>query len=1090
MSHGSEKIPDRFIRNLEQDRSNLVRLLQKTKAIDLDLFSRDTYPDAAHLLFELLQNAEDTGATAACFRLDNTKLSFTHDGRPFSKEDVLGIIRYGPDSEDEREDRIGRFGIGFKSVYAYSETPRIYSDTVAFEIVDRIVPRQIRSPSSSSARPSKHETLIELPFNGKLKPTGKVRDEIRQGLAEMSVMSVMNLQNIESIEWQTDHGGSGSIRRTELGNGVVQIRAIRPNGEEKRCFLRFREPYADGSLMHLDVVFELEEKERKKEALQVEDEALSDRFRIVPAERGSVAVFFPATKETSNLRFHIHAPFIPELSRASIMEHPDNDVLIGRLAKLVAGSLPAIRDLGLLDREFLGVLPNSQDRLPEAYKPCHHAVVQAMREEPLVPMQGGGHERATHLMQGRAKFKDFLGVGDIRFLLSGWDWSVYFDRIQRSNLPSSNYRGWAVSATQRNSEVDRLLSDLTICEFKNEHLAPPNSKTNEEIEEWLRIHDVAWHRAYYASVDRVREASSGAYKGLKRRPIVRSRSGEYRPAAECHFASDEEAPEGITIADPDIYSSGKGAKRAKIGLEGLGVREIDDESRAVGILKAYYGGSGNRPPWDKHRNHIKSFIKLVGSGKVAAAKFFQYSLLMDSDTQWKPPAALYADNVFPGSSVAPYYQCLERLRHEEQNLHECPVRYKLHPRYRNITGFNKFAWSIGVAYTIPISKTRCESNPKWWHLQSGGWLRRTVYEINSDWHIPCLERVLKHVKDRYRERKDLARAIHTALSEAREVSLTARFSPNASAGIRSAPSQLVFTLRKYAWVPQKQGQDDLVFVTPRKARPGQLPEGFGFDWGWAWIKATEFGEERREAEQKADQERIDQEEHARELEAKAKELGFESLDAVDDVKWLAKLPESERRKLRERYESRHRPRREFDELKNPERRRAMAVAEAREARSRKTVRKKRALVEGEAKLKEEARAALRANYEEHAHISVCQVIGCQDRSFKLTEGAWYFEAVRFLGLDKMVAADYLALCPRHAAMFQHANESKDGLNGEFAARFASGNGIEALEIPVVLAGEDVEVLLAPKHVLALAAALEVDGEKVSGAIDSRTRKQS
>lgn len=75
-------------------------------------------------------------------------------------------------------------------------------------------------------------------------------------------------------------------------------------------------------------------------------------------------------------------------------------------------------------------------------------------------------------------------------------------------------------------------------------------------------------------------------------------------------------------------------------------------------------------------------------------------------------------------------------------------------------------------------------------------------------------------------------------------------------------------------------------------------------------------------------------------------------------------------------------------------------------------------------------------------------------------------------------------------MFQHANESKNGLKGEFAARCASGNGIEPLEIPAVLAGEEVEVLLAPKHVLDLGAALEVGGKKVSEAIDSRTRKQS
>ena len=1088
MCGGYEQIPESFIRDLECKRRRLVKA-QVENDVNLDALVDFLYPDTAHLVFELLQNAEDAEATSARFELSDTKLSFTHDGRPFSKKDLDDITNYFKSAKYEQEDKIGRFGIGFKSVFGCTETPRIYSDTVAFEIVDRIVPRSIPRPACS-IRLTNRQTVIELPFNGKMKTADEARKEIRLGLEQMSVMSVLHLECIKAIKWRTDAGESGSLIRTDFGNGVVQIRAIRPTGEEKRCFLRFREPYADDSLMHLDVVFELEEREREKEALQVEDEVLADRFRIVPAERGSVAVFFPATKETSNLRFHLHAPFIPELSRASIKEHRDNNALIGRLAELVARSLPPIRDLGLLDREFLGVLPNSQDRLPEAYKPCHQAVVQAMREEPLVPMQGGGHGSATRLMQGRGDFKDFLGVDDIRFLLSGCDGSYSWDRTRRSNLPSSNYRGWAVSATQRNSAVDRLLSDLTIREFKDEHLAPPMSKTDKEIEEWLGIHDVAWHRAYYASVGRVRKAGPGAYERLKRRPIVRSRSGEYRPAAECHFASDEEALEGITIADPDIYSSGRGAKRAKIGLEGLGVQEVDDESRAVGILKAYYGGSGNRPPWDRHRNHIASFIKLVGSGKVAADKFSQYSFLLDSDTEWKPPGDLYAGNVYPDSSAAPYYQCLERLRHGEPNLHQCPVRYKLHPRYRNITGFNKFARCIGVAYTIPISKTRCESNPQWAHLQSGGGMIRNEYGINSDWHILCLERVLEQVKDRKTEREDLARAIHTALSEAREGSLKACFRRNASAGIRSAPSQLVFMLREYAWVPQKQGRDDLVFVTPRKARPDQFPEGFAFDSGWAWIKATEFGEDRREAERKAAQGRLDQEEDARELEAKAKELGFESLDAVEDAKWLAELPESERCELREWHESRHRPRREFDKPKNPERRRAMAVAEAQEARSRKTVRKKRALVEGEAKLKEEARAKLRANYEEHAHVSLCQVIGCQDRSFKLKEGAWYFEAVRFLGLDKMVAADYLALCPRHAAMFQHANESENGLKGEFVARSASGNGLDALEIPAVLAGEDVEVLLAPKHVLDLGAALEVDGEKVSGASDSRTRKQS
>ena len=1090
MCGGYEQIPESFIRDLECKRRRLVKA-QVENDVNLDALVDFLYPDTAHLVFELLQNAEDAEATSARFELSDTKLSFTHDGRPFSKKDLDDITNYFKSAKYEQEDKIGRFGIGFKSVFGCTETPRIYSDTVAFEIVDRIVPRSIPRPACS-IRLTNRQTVIELPFNGKMKTADEARKEIRLGLEQMSVMSVLHLECIKAIKWRTDAGESGSLIRTDFGNGVVQIRAIRPTGEEKRCFLRFREPYADDSLMHLDVVFELEEREREKEALQVEDEVLADRFRIVPAERGSVAVFFPATKETSNLRFHLHAPFIPELSRASIKEHRDNNALIGRLAELVARSLPPIRDLGLLDREFLGVLPNSQDRLPEAYKPCHQAVVQAMREEPLVPMQGGGHGSATRLMQGRGDFKDFLGVDDIRFLLSGWDGSYSWDRTRRSNLPSSNYRGWAVSATQRNSAVDRLLSDLTIREFKDEHLAPPMSKTDKEIEEWLGIHDVAWHRAYYASVGRVRAAGPGAYERLKRRPIVRSRSGEYRPAAECHFASDEEVPEGITIADPDIYSSGRGAKRAKIGLEGLGVCEIDDESRAIGILDKYYSESGHRPTWDEHRNHMETFIGLIREGRVTTVDMFgKYKLFLDHNENWLPPGRLYAGKEYPDASAAPYFRNLERLADDSQPAAQA-LRYELHRRYRYIPGFSKFARRIGVCYRIPITKTGCHKNPDWLHLESGGGVIFTDYGTDRDWHIPCLDRILQleTAETLKAERVDMARAIWTALSEAIEGSLKASFRRNYHAYTCYAPSQLVFTLREYAWVPQKQGRDDLVFVTPRKARPDQLPEGFAFDSGWAWIKATEFGEERREVERKAAQERLDQEEDARELEAKAKELGFVSLDAVEDAKWLAELPESERRELREWHESRHHPRREFDKPKNPARRRVMAVAEAREARSRKTVGKKRALVEGEAKLKEEARTKLRANYEEHAHVSLCQVIGCQDRSFKLKEGAWYFEAVRFLGLDKMVAADYLALCPRHAAMFQHTNESKNGLKGEFVARSASGNGLDALEIPAVLAGEDVEVLLAPKHVLDLGAALEVDGEKVSGASDSRTRKQS
>ena len=491
MSRGYEQIRESFIRDLEGKRRRLVEA-QEENGVNLDALVDFLYPDTAHLVFELLQNAEDAAATTARFELSDTKLSFTHDGRPFSKEDLDNITNYFKSAKYEQEDKIGRFGIGFKSVFGCTETPRIYSDTVAFEIVDRIVPRPIRRPVSSIAL-SNRQTVIELPFNGKMKSVEEVREEIRSGLIRLSVMSVLHLASIRSVQWQTDSGDSGSLVRTELGGGVVQVHAIRSSREEMRYFLRFREPYDEGSPMHLDVAFELEEKEQEQGALPVAGEALADHFSIVPAQRGRVAVFFPAEKETSYLRFHLHAPFIPELSRASIKtEHRENVSLLKRLAALVAQSLPTIRDLGLLDREFLGVLPNSKDPLLPGYKPFHRAVVQAMRTESLVPMQGGGHERAGRLLQGPKEFKDFLGVDDIRFLMSGWDYAPGYTypgswtpKDYRSTERSSNRQGWAVSATQRNTEVDRLLTDLEIDAFEVTYLVPPGSKKRREIRAWL-----------------------------------------------------------------------------------------------------------------------------------------------------------------------------------------------------------------------------------------------------------------------------------------------------------------------------------------------------------------------------------------------------------------------------------------------------------------------------------------------------------------------------------------------------------------------------------------------------------------------------
>src|SRR5262245_36281142 len=93
--------------------------------INLNIFE-DFYPDHAHFVYELLQNAEDAGATSVSFTLTPERFVCEHDGsRVFNEDDVNSIT--GIHNSTKATDRIGKFGVGFKSVFVYTQSPVIRS---------------------------------------------------------------------------------------------------------------------------------------------------------------------------------------------------------------------------------------------------------------------------------------------------------------------------------------------------------------------------------------------------------------------------------------------------------------------------------------------------------------------------------------------------------------------------------------------------------------------------------------------------------------------------------------------------------------------------------------------------------------------------------------------------------------------------------------------------------------------------------------------------------------------------------------------------------------------------------------------------
>ncbi|XP_014070239.1 sacsin isoform X3 [Salmo salar] len=102
------------------------------------------YPEGGQILKELIQNAEDAGATEVKFLYDETEYGveslwshdmaqyqgtalYVYNDAVFTTEDWNGIQEIARSRKREDPLKVGRFGIGFNSVYHITDVPSIFS---------------------------------------------------------------------------------------------------------------------------------------------------------------------------------------------------------------------------------------------------------------------------------------------------------------------------------------------------------------------------------------------------------------------------------------------------------------------------------------------------------------------------------------------------------------------------------------------------------------------------------------------------------------------------------------------------------------------------------------------------------------------------------------------------------------------------------------------------------------------------------------------------------------------------------------------------------------------------------------------------
>jgi hypothetical protein len=348
------------------------------------------YSDRAHFIFELIQNAEDAGATELTFELFGDRLEVHHDGRPFTAADVRGICGVGQGTKAEDLTQIGKFGIGFKSVYAYTNTPRIYSSDEHFRI-EKYVRPHLEEPLDEPAA----GTIFVFPFDRAEVSATLAVQEISAALSNLDAETLLFLRSIERVRICGHRTPEAVLERTSAARAdsghhvtLASRRDGRRSSEEWLVWHR-----------HLDA---LGEPELRVEIAFVAHTEIDAR-RLARRESSPLVVSFPTQKETF-LGFLIQGPYRTTPARDNVPEHdPWNQALVRETASLLADVLADLRDAGLLTVDILQALPLDAGRFPPEtmFRALFDSARTVLARDRLIPVADGYRRaREVRLAQG------------------------------------------------------------------------------------------------------------------------------------------------------------------------------------------------------------------------------------------------------------------------------------------------------------------------------------------------------------------------------------------------------------------------------------------------------------------------------------------------------------------------------------------------------------------------------------------------------------------------------------------------------------------------------------------------------------------
>ncbi len=1045
-------------------------LIQSRQFPGLKTLLSQFYPDKNHFIYELLQNAEDAGASSVRFEVFPDKLIFAHNGtEPFSIKHIDAITNISLSTKLDEDSKAGKFGIGFKSVFAFTETPHIFTDDICFKITDMFLPEEIPHRTTNG------ETVFEFPFDNAKLPANIAIEKIEAGLKDINATTLLFLSNVKEIVYTLSNGKSGIIeakhdtksKQTDtiseyIFSEFVHCSSAFDDGkvDEDTDWLRFNRRIAiqtedNKTKTHwVNIAFPV----KRDNSQQGYSFSALTKDASQNSPQGKVSIFFIAPNAKSNLQFHINAPFGCPPSRDSVSDTDDNNNLVEEIASLVRETIINLRDIKELKPDFFNFLPLESDHVDKQFMPIQKAILDMFEAEMVYPIINGDYAHKQDVISAGEDLRKLLSIENVRTIL---------DNQNIEYLLNPQTRGYTF--IKENGVL--ILDAATIL---NGLLQIDADSVNTLF--LGRKHE--WYKNIYTLLSPVRDNFD--LEPLSECNVVCAKSNRLLKPSEVRFVDDTTVvlDKRFEEVSKSVYEQeGAGKSKARLFLEAVGVevfskndaQAIKDERRRDNLQHKLDALTEK----DDIIAITKQVIAYINSNKNNELSLnLNVPFVLTQSGKLVKPCECYLDSPYLETG----FSCAEHIHHKAK-LSEI---YKTELSEIELNCFKKILIESNVLCSfkiIPIDNFNKNKNYKYLSTCPNKVYRITYY-AKRDWIIRDLDLYLAL------KNYNITLLVWTAIMNERPYNSwyyyyidrdkTVAYRQWQQSEFTKSESQVVQILRDTAWLPDIDGN----FRKPAELSIDSLDKAFHIDSNSPFLTAIEFGKEENERRKQLEEEERRRTSEYQQKEYAANVFGYD-VDTLEEKLRKAELYE------RAEAEGRIAPQADIEEptanTNNPEKRATAATETTTNADDRTYEQKARSVRASQTK--NEATTMLRRLYTNHDDKMICQCCG-KELPFKKKNGEYYFVTLELDNtggefFTKETPYPYIACCPNCAAMFNehiiHCSSSENRIADllstiESDTTIKKPNGNEVIEI--IMDGKIFNLTFVQKHIVDIRAAIK------------------